>query len=170
MQIIEVDGICLGMKNRFTKKERLDLIRKIIREKEISDQIQLLQELDQEGLKTTQATISRDLQELKVIKARIKPGIYKYSIFESTIHSNLMHQLGVFFKNFVNEIKGSGNLIVIKNLPGTAGTVAMILDQMERQEILGTIAGLDTILVILDSEENRIKLQKEFDNILISNL
>ena len=154
------------MNSNFSKKQRLNLIRKIIRQKEISDQIQLLQELEQEGLTTTQATISRDLQELKVIKARIKPGIYKYSIFESTIHSNLLHQLGVFFKNFVNEIKGSGNLIVIKNIPGTAGTVAMILDQMERKEILGTIAGLDTILVVIDSEDNRIKLQKEFNGIM----
>ncbi|NNF98812.1 MAG: arginine repressor [Desulfobacteraceae bacterium] len=151
---------------KFNKKQRWDLIRKIIHEKEISDQIQLLEALSHEGLKTTQATISRDLQELKVVKARIKPGIYKYSIFESTIYSNLIHQLGVFFYNFVNEIKGAGNQIVIKNIPGTAGTVAMLLDQMERNEILGTIAGLDTILVIVDSEENRIKLQKEFNDIL----
>jgi len=154
----------------FNKKQRLNLIRKIIHEKEISDQIQLLETLEHEGLKTTQATISRDLQELKVVKARIKPGTYKYSIFESPIHSNLIHQLSVFFYNFVNEIKGSGNMIVIKNIPGTAGTVAMLLDQMERSEILGTIAGLDTILVIIDSEENRIKLQKEFSDILSQGL
>ena len=154
------------MTRAFNKQQRLDLIRKIIREQEISDQHQLLQSLINEGLKTTQATISRDLQELKVVKARIKPGIYKYSIFESTIHANLIHQLGVFFHNFVNEIRGAGNLIVIKNIPGTAGTVAMIMDQMERPEILGTIAGLDNILVILDSEENRIKIQKEFVDIL----
>ncbi len=158
------------MAQNFNKKQRWNLIRKIIHEKEISDQIQLLEALEKEGLKTTQATISRDLQELKVVKARMKPGVYKYSIYESPIHSNLIHQLSVFFYNFVNEIKGSGNIVVIKNIPGTAGTVAMLLDQMERSEILGTIAGLDTILVVVDSEENRIKLQKEFSDILSQGL
>ena len=152
--------------NDYTRSIRLHLIRKIISEQEVSDQIQLLNHLKNSGIQTTQATISRDLQELNVVKVRVKPGHYKYEILEKASESNLREQLRVVFDNFVDEIKSTKNLIVIRTAPGNANSVAAIVDRLEIPEILGTIAGDDTILVIVDTDENRKKIESEFLAIL----
>ena len=142
------------------------MIRKIISEQEVSDQIQLLNQLKNSGIQTTQATISRDLQELNVVKVRVKPGHYKYEILEKPSESNLREQLRIVFDNFVDEIKSTNNLIVIRTAPGNANSVAAIVDRLEIPEILGTIAGDDTILVIVDTDENRKRIESEFVAIL----
>ena len=142
------------------------MIRKIISEQEVSDQIQLLNQLKNSGIQTTQATISRDLQELNVVKVRVKPGHYKYEILEKPSESNLREQLRIVFDNFVDEIKSTKNLIVIRTAPGNANSVAAIVDRLEIPEILGTIAGDDTILVIVDTDENRKRIESEFVAIL----
>jgi transcriptional regulator of arginine metabolism len=152
--------------HEYTKRIRLHLLKKIISEQEVSDQVQLLNQLKNSGIKTTQATISRDLQELNVVKVRAKPGHYKYEILEKTSESNLREQLRVVFDNFVDEIKSTNNLIVIKTAPGNANSVAAIVDRLEVPEILGTIAGDDTILVIVDTDENRKRIESEFVAIL----
>ena len=150
----------------YTKRIRLHLLKKIISEQEVSDQIQLLNQLKNSGIQTTQATISRDLQELNVVKVRVKPGHYKYEILEKASESNLREQLRVVFDNFVDEIKSTNNLIVIKTAPGNANSVAAIVDRLEVPEILGTIAGDDTMLVIVDTDENRKRIESEFIAIL----
>ena len=141
-------------------------MKKIISEQEVSDQIQLLKELRNSGIETTQATISRDLQELNVVKIRVKQGRYKYEILEKASESDLSDQLRVVFDNFVHEIKATNNLIVIKTAPGNANSVAVIIDRLGLPEILGTIAGDDTILVIVDTDENRKRIENKFITIL----
>ena len=141
-------------------------MKKIISEQEVSDQIQLLYQLKNSGIETTQATISRDLQELNVVKVRVKPGHYKYEILEKASESHLSEQLRVVFDNFVDEIKSTNNLIVIKTAPGNANSVAVIIDRLGLPEILGTIAGDDTILVIVDTDEDRKRIENEFTTIL----
>ncbi len=150
----------------YTKRIRLQLLKKIISEQEVSDQIQLLKELRNSGIETTQATISRDLQELNVVKIRVKQGRYKYEILEKASESDLSDQLRVVFDNFVHEIKSTNNLIVIKTAPGNANSVAVIIDRLGLPEILGTIAGDDTILVIVDTDENRKRIENKFITIL----
>ena len=150
----------------YTKRIRLQLLKKIISEQEVSDQIQLLKELRNSGIETTQATISRDLQELNVVKVRVKPGRYKYEILEKASESDLSEQLRVVFDNFVHELKATNNLIVIKTAPGNANSVAVIIDRLGLPEILGTIAGDDTILVIVDTDENRKRIENKFITIL----
>ena len=152
--------------NENTKKERLRLLKKIIKENEISDQIQLLDELKRKGIDTTQATISRDLQELKIIKIRVRPGMYKYEVLEKPQEGDLWNQLGILFENFVYELKSTGNLLIIKTSPGNANSVAVVCDRLGLPQIMGTIAGDDTILMIIDREENRIALEKRFNAIL----
>ena len=150
----------------YTKRIRLQLLKKIICGQEVSDQVQLLNELRNSGIETTQATISRDLQELNVVKVRAKPGHYKYEILGKASESDLSEQLTVVFDNFVNEIKSTNNLIVIKTAPGNANSVAVIIDRLGLPEILGTIAGDDTILVIVDTDENRRRIENRFIAIL----
>ena len=152
--------------NDYTTAIRLRLLKKIISEQEISDQIQLLNELKNSGIDTTQATISRDLQKLKVVKVRIEPGRYRYQILEKASETDLRDQLRVVFDNFVDEIKSTNNLIVIKTASGNANSVAVIIDCLGLPEILGTIAGDDTILVVVDTGENRKKIEDEFIGIL----
>ena len=152
--------------NDYTTAIRLRLLKKTISEQEISDQIQLLNELKNSGIDTTQATISRDLQKLKVVKVRIEPGRYRYQILEKASETDLRDQLRVVFDNFVDEIKSTNNLIVIRTAPGNANSVAVIIDRLGLPEILGTIAGDDTILVVVDTGENRKKIEDEFIGIL----
>ena len=152
--------------NDYTTKIRLQLLKKMISEQEVSDQIHLLNELRNSGIETTQATISRDLQRLKVVKVRVEPGRYRYEILKKASESDLKDQLRVVFDNFVDEIKSTNNLIVIKTASGNANSVAVIIDRLGLPEILGTIAGDDTILVVVNTDENRKKIENGFIGIL----
>ena len=152
--------------NDYTTKIRLQVLKKIISEQEVSDQIHLLNELRNSGIETTQATISRDLQRLKVVKVRVEPGRYRYEILKKASESDLKDQLRVVFDNFVDEIKSTNNLIVIKTASGNANSVAVIIDRLGLPEILGTIAGDDTILVVVNTDENRKKIENGFIGIL----
>ena len=152
--------------NDYTTKIRLQVLKKIISEQEVSDQIHLLNELRNSGIETTQATISRDLQRLKVVKVRVEPGRYRYEILKKASESDLKDQLRVVFDNFVDEIKSTNNLIVIKTASGNANSVAVIIDRLGLPEILGTISGDDTILVVVNTDENRKKIETGFIGIL----
>jgi len=152
--------------NDYTTKIRLQIIKKIISEQEVSDQIHLLNALKNSGIETTQATISRDLQRLNVVKVRVEAGRYRYEILKKASESDLKDQLRVVFDNFVNQIKSANNMIVIKTTSGNANSVAVIIDRLGLPEILGTIAGDDTILIVLDTDENRKRIENEFINIL----
>ena len=152
--------------NDYTNKMRLQVIKKIISEQEVSDQIHLLNELKNSGIETTQATISRDLQRLNVVKVRVETGRYRYQILKKESENDLRDQLIVVFDNFVNQIKSTNNMIVIKTTSGNANSVAVIIDRLGLPEILGTIAGDDTVLTIFDTDENRKQIENEFINIL----
>ena len=152
--------------NDYTNKMRLQVIKKIISEQEVSDQIHLLNELKNSGIETTQATISRDLQRLNVVKVRVETGRYRYQILKKESENDLRDQLIVVFDNFVNQIKSTNNMIVIKTTSGNANSVAVIIDRLGLPEILGTIAGDDTVLTIFDTDENRKQIEKKFVNIL----
>ena len=135
---------------------RLKAIRKIIAERKISSQEHLLQELESEGVTVTQATLSRDLKVLQVGKVPDVGGGYYYALSES--EGETMTGYVEDFKRGYLSIAFSGNLGVIKTLAGHADTVAIALDRLDFQEILGTIAGDDTILVILREGEDETSL------------
>lgn len=152
--------------NEYTKLDRHQLIKNLINGQEISDQQQLLEELKKQGCDATQATVSRDLQELNVTKVRVRSGSYKYEIFEKTDNGAIENKLKVLFDNFVIDMKATGNLILIKCTPGNANGVASFIDRLGRREILGTVAGDDTILVVIDTAENSREVQQEFQKLL----
>jgi transcriptional regulator of arginine metabolism len=150
----------------YAKLERQRLLKKIVAEQGISGQNQLLAELRKQGIDTTQATISRDLQEMGFFKFRVKPGEYKYKMLEKTLKGEIWDRLGLLFNNFVRVIKSTKNMILVKTTPGNAQGVASLIDDLERKEILGTVAGDDTILIIIDSDNNRAEIEKEFKQLL----
>lgn len=132
----------------------------------VGDQHHLLMELKRHGIDTTQATISRDLHDMGFIKVREEAGVYKYEYFEKKSEHSIWERLKVMFKNFVTDVKSTGNLILIKTSPGNANGVASLIDGLQRKEILGTVAGDDTILVVLDNQDQRKKIENNFRQLL----
>ena len=135
-----------------SKNSRLDAIKIIISSKEVGSQEELLQELLQEGYSLTQATLSRDLKQLKVAKAASMNGNYVYVLPNNTMYKRMTeHHSAADMLSFngVMSLDFSGNLAVIKTRPGYASSVAYDIDNHSFDEILGTIAGDDTILLVL---------------------
>ncbi len=141
------------------KKDRLDTLRMIISSREMGSQDELLSALQAEGFKLTQATLSRDLKQLKVAKAASMNGNYVYVLPNVTMYKRVstpnqikeMMQVPGF-----KSIHFSGNMGVIKTRPGYASSIAYNIDNSNIPYILGTIAGDDTIFIVIrDSATER---------------
>lgn len=152
--------------NIYTKYQRRQILRHIVIERGIGDQHHMLDELKKQGIETTQATISRDLQEMGFVKIRMGPGDYKYELLEKTSEGAIWERLKLLFQNFVTEVRSTKNLILIKTSPGNANGVASLIDGLVHNGILGTVAGDDTILVVIDTDKNRRKVEEEFKQLL----
>ena len=148
--------------NNISKEKRQQLLREIISGRGPGDQHHLLMELKKHGVATTQATISRDLHEMGFIRVRMETGVYRYEYFEKMSNAALWQRLKILFTNFLTGIKSTGNLILLKTSPGNANGIASLIDGLQREEILGTVAGDDTVLVIIDNAGNRKNVEKEF--------
>lgn len=125
-----------------SKNSRLDAIKLIISSKEIGSQDELLQELSKEGYVLTQATLSRDLKQLKVAKAASMNGNYVYVLPNNTMYKRMTEQHSVHemmrYNGFVS-IEFSANLAVIRTRPGYASSLAYDIDSKEFDEILGKL-------------------------------
>ncbi|BCG60078.1 transcriptional regulator AhrC/ArgR [Paenibacillus sp. URB8-2] len=129
------------------KGQRHIKIREIITHRDIETQDELVEALRNAGFQVTQATVSRDIKELLLIKVPMDDGRYKYSLPTDQRYNPTQKLRRVLVDNFVH-IDYSGNLVVMKCLPGTANSVAALIDSIEWPEIMGTISGDDTILII----------------------
>lgn len=126
-----------------TRKERLDAICRIIKTKAISNQEELLRELMSSGFSVTQATLSRDIKQLKVAKVHNGEGDYVYRLPQDNPAKAAGQMEGT-----VPNVEFSGNLAVLRTRPGYAMAIASDIDNHSPKEILATIAGDDTILVV----------------------
>ncbi|MCC3379711.1 transcriptional regulator AhrC/ArgR [Paenibacillus farraposensis] len=135
------------------KGQRHIKIREIISQHEIETQDELVEALRKAGFQVTQATVSRDIKELLLIKVPMDDGRYKYSMPSDQRYNPAQKLKRTLVDNFLH-IDYTTNLIVMKCLPGTANSIAALLDNIEWPEIMGTISGDDTILIICRSEEN----------------
>jgi transcriptional regulator of arginine metabolism len=128
------------------RKERLKIIIRAIENENIRTQEELTSKLLSLGVSTSQATISRDIKELNLIKIDDGVGGYKYArpIQCEEVPSRVIS----LFKQIVTSIECANNLIVIKTLSGNAGAAGMAIDEMKLPQVLGTIAGDDTALII----------------------
>lgn len=133
------------------KASRLDAIKLIISNKEISCQEDLLKELMQEGFELTQATLSRDLKQLKVAKAASMNGKYVYVLPNDIMYKRNVDQStsDMMMNNGFKSLQFSGNIAVIKTRPGYASSIAYDIDNRAFKDIIGTIAGDDTIMLVL---------------------
>lgn len=137
-----------------SRSDRQLSIIEIIKNKAIETQEQLVEELVASGYKATQATISRDIKELNLVK-KIVNGRYRYTVLAQpeTAEDEDNKMLGLY-REVIISVTQVNNLIVLHSKPGTAGSVAIIIDTFQYSSKLGTIAGDDTVLVILSSEES----------------
>ncbi|AGA58087.1 MAG: transcriptional regulator ArgR [Thermobacillus sp.] len=122
-------------------------IREIIGEQEIETQDELVEALRRAGLNVTQATVSRDIKEMQLVKVPTEDGRYKYSLTAESRVYPLQKLKRAMLDHFVH-IDSADNLIVMKCLPGTANAIGSLIDAMEWNEVMGTICGDDTILII----------------------
>jgi transcriptional regulator of arginine metabolism len=135
-----------------TKNNRLETLRMIISSRELGSQEELLNALGNEGIRVTQATLSRDLKQLKVAKAATLRGNYVYVLPNDTMYKRvstpgnireMMTASGFISINF------SGNMGIIKTRPGYASAIAWNIDSSDIPQILGSIAGDDTIFIVI---------------------
>ena len=131
------------------KAKRQAKIMEIISTSNVETQEQLLQELQEAGFSCTQATISRDIKELKIVKEMTNFGTYRYSITEKELGNPFTDRLNAIFRECVTSFDYAQNIVVIHTLPGLANAAGSALDAMKAEYILGTLAGDDTVVAIL---------------------
>ncbi|WP_321436117.1 arginine repressor [uncultured Bacteroides sp.] len=151
------------------KSKRLDSIKMIISSKEIGSQEELLRELAKEGYELTQATLSRDLKQMKVAKAATTNGNYVYVLPNDTMYKRTVDIPSVgemLLQNGFKSIDFSGNMAVIKTRPGYASSLAYDIDNREYKDIIGTIAGDDTILLVFRDGYSRNEIKQSLSHII----
>jgi transcriptional regulator of arginine metabolism len=147
---------------RFSRQNR---ILGLIKEHEIETQEKLAYLLKKDGFDVTQATVSRDIKELQLIKTLATSGKYKYALGVMT-NAPITDRFVKIFKDTILSVASSGNLIVIKTLTGCANAAAEAIDSLSLPFMLGTIAGDNTILIIVDNDKNVPFLQEKFTELL----
>jgi transcriptional regulator of arginine metabolism len=147
------------------KAQRHIRIREIITNKDIETQDDLVAELKLAGYNVTQATISRDIKELHLVKVPLSNGEYKYSLPADRRFNPLQKLKRLLQESFVG-VDFAENLVVMNTLPGNAHAVAALLDNLDWDEILGTIAGDDTILIICRSKSVAKEIVQRFLDML----
>lgn len=135
------------------KSNRQQEILRIIEERDVETQDQLLSELKERGVYSTQATISRDIKELHLIKELTSYGTYKYAVSDRKASLNIAGRLRTIFKEGVTSFDRAQNIVVLKTMPGLASTACAAIDGMEIDDLVGTLGGDDTAILIMRTDE-----------------
>ena len=147
------------------RTERLNLIRELIKSASLKTQSDLIEALRARNIECTQATISRDIKELKLTKLQDEDGTYYYSDPESGDQPVVAKLLEAFSNGFV-KADYSGNIVVLKTVVGMAPACAYAIDACQWQEVVGTIAGEDTIMIVTKSLASSKKLITKLETLL----
>ena len=131
------------------KSQRQAKIVEIVSTRDVETQEQLLEALQQAGFYSTQATISRDIKELRIVKELTKYGTYRYTSSDKEMSGSFSGRLNAIFKECVTGFDFAQNLVVIHTIPGLAGAAASAVDSMGMSFVLGTIAGDDTVMLVM---------------------
>lgn len=143
-----------GGTTRLGKRQRQHIVARLIEEHRVHNQAQLVELLGSEGVVATQATVSRDLDDMGAIKVRVPGGETAYAIPElPTDQVAPEDHLQRVFGDWVVEVAASANLVVLRTPPGSAHVVGSALDRAGLAEILGTVAGDDTLIVVVAEGE-----------------
>ena len=147
------------------KAKRQALIREIVEAQSIQTQEELAEALRAHGMVVTQATVSRDIREMHLLKVLAEDGSYRYATMEKS-DSGMNDRLIRMLTDSVVEMNSANNLIVIHTLPGSAHVAAEAIDNLKWPETIGTIAGDNTLLVIVRTNEEVDAVMKRFHGII----
>ena len=131
------------------KTQRQAKIMEIISNRNVETQEQLLAELQAAGFRSTQATISRDIKELRIVKEMTSFGTYRYTPANDEFGGTFSNKLNTIFRECITRFEYARNIIVIHTLPGLASAAASAIDAMNMSVVLGTIAGDDTVFCVV---------------------
>ena len=148
------------------KELRQQTILDIISGRDIETQEQLLTALKEYGFQCTQATISRDIKELQLIKELSVSGSYRYVVSDRKGKGEHNERLQMIFRQGVVSAAVAQNMIVVKTMPGLANAAASALDHMDLEHLVGTLAGDDTVLLIMDNNQSAEQLCDEIKYML----
>jgi transcriptional regulator of arginine metabolism len=141
-------------------------IRELIRAREIGTQEELVAALREEGMRVTQATVSRDIKEMQLVKVPLGDGRYKYSLPQEQRFNPAQKLKRALLDHFVSA-EAAENLVVVKCLPGTANTIASLIDGMNWPELAGSISGDDTILLVCRSREKATEMAARIRDMMV---
>lgn len=147
------------------KARRQALIREIVESQSIQTQEELAQALGERGMVVTQATVSRDIKEMHLLKVLAEDGSYRYATMDKE-EQGTSDRLIRMLSDSVISMDSANNLIVIRTLPGSAHVAGEAVDCLKWPEVLGTIAGDNTILVIVRSNEDVEAVMRRFRGII----
>lgn len=147
------------------KYTRHSKILELIEEREIETQEELATCLKQLGFNVTQATVSRDIKELRLIKVLTNEGKYKYATIKNQDTGMSERTLKILKNTFVS-LDFAGNMIVIKTLVGSANAAAVAIDSMDLKDVLGCIAGDDTIFLLVRTEDKVPEIIDYFNSVI----
>ncbi len=148
------------------RNARQQKILEIITLKEIDTQEELCAELNKLNFNVTQATISRDIKDLKLYKVNGTEKKYRYACLESEDDS-VNGKIRTLFRECVQTINFANNIIVIKTLRGNGSTAGVFVDSLQFKEIIGSIAGDDTLLIVVDTNENTARIADKLREYII---
>lgn len=150
-----------------SKEQRQKRIQEIIAKENVSTQAELVDRLRAEGIRVTQATVSRDINELRLVRLPIGKSKHRYSLAQVQTELDVMEELGRLFRSFVTDVDRGENLLIVKTAEGHATGVAFFIDKLRRDDIVGTIAGQDTILLVARTVQEGEALLEEFHALML---
>ncbi|WP_027483788.1 arginine repressor [Deinococcus pimensis] len=150
-----------------SKEQRQKRIQEIIAKENVSTQAELVERLRAEGIRVTQATVSRDINELRLVRLPIGKSKHRYSLAQVQTETDVMDELGRLFRSFVTDVDRGENLLIVKTAEGHASGVAFFIDKLRRDDIVGTLAGQDTILLVARTTAEGEALLEELHALMI---
>lgn len=147
------------------KSQRQAKIMEIISTVNVETQDQLLCELQNEGFRCTQATISRDIKEMRIVKELTSMGTYRYTTSTNEMGGTFTSRLNTIFRECVVSYDYAQNIIVIRTLPGLASAAGSAIDTMNLSAVIGTLAGDDTVIVIMRDNNSAAAFCGEIKNL-----
>ena len=148
------------------KNNRQSMILEIISQENIETQEQLLTRLQERGISSTQATISRDIKQMHLIKEPVGQGVYKYAVSGNRTKLNFAEKLRTIFRESITSIARAQNIVVLKTMPGLASAACSALDNMEISYMVGTLAGDDTAFLLMRDNESAESFCREIEEML----
>ena len=148
------------------KSQRQAKILEIIANKNIETQEQLLAALQAEGFRGTQATISRDIKELRIVKELTSLGTYRYTASANEVGGSFSAKMNTIFRECVTSFDYAQNIIVIRTLPGLASAAGSAIDSMNMNMVVGTLAGDDTVMVVMRDSNSAAAFCGEIKNLI----